>query len=249
MTFMSESTFIPEPVRALCASPPGFPPGTEALLSELVGLVLAGNEAMNLTSDREPGLQWSRHIEDALINAAFIRDEIGMPEEILDAGSGGGIPGLVWPVVWPGVDVTLLESQARKAGHLERTALALGRSRVRVVCERAETFGRMAAERERFGLVTARALAPMPVLLELCLPLVRIGGRLLAIKGANPEEEIAAAAEAARTLGAAPPRVGRYVRSDGGVGHHVVYEKIAYTPDKYPRRPGVPFRRPLQPRA
>lgn len=236
---------IPERIRELCAGRSGFGPDAPGRLGELVRAILDANRSMNLTSDRTEALQWSRHVEDALINAAFVQAGFGAPADILDVGSGGGVPGLVWGILWPEAEVTLLESVGKKAAHLERVAEALKLSRVRVLCDRAERVGRLDGERERHGLVTARAVAAMPVLLELCLPLLRSGGHLLAIKGADVNEEVRSAEAAAGILGAGRPGVVRYVRSDGGAGHHVLYEKVRPTPDAYPRRPGVPARRPL----
>lgn len=227
-------------------------PREDRLLSNLrayVRLLLEANRRHNLTGDRTPELQWRRHVEDALIAAEFVEASIGPPSpgmRILDVGSGGGVPGLLWAIFWPMTRVTLLESVGKKTTFLRETAKALGLSRVTVVQARAEELGHDPEHRERYALVTARALAPLPVLAEWTLPFVRRDGRLLAIKGASVDEELWSATNAFRRLGAPrPPESLAYARSDGGGGRLLLFQKVAPTPPEFPRAPGVAERKPL----
>ena len=177
-------------------------------------------------------------VEDSLVLVPHLDDA----RRLVDVGSGGGLPGLPLKIARPELQVTLIEADQEKAAFLVQAAARL-RLDVEVVARRAEDVGRDARYRETFDVAVARALAPMPVLVELCLPLVRVGGRLLAQK---TESEGADAARTAITLlgGAAPQIVaaGSALRSRGTV---IAVGKVRPTPHGYPRRSGVPARKPL----
>ena len=162
---------------------------------------------------------------------------------LVDVGSGGGLPGLPLKIMVPALQVTLVEADGGKAAFLTQACARLGLSDVRVVGRRAEDAARDATMREEFDVAVARALAPMPVLAELCLPFVRIGGRLLAQK--TRAEDLGPAARAIQLLGGTPARVDPAPSSVRSAGVVVVVDKIGSTPDAYPRRAGVPSRRPL----
>jgi 16S rRNA (guanine527-N7)-methyltransferase len=173
-------------------------------------------------------------VDDCLV----LLDHLGGARSLVDVGSGGGMPGLPLKAVRPDLAVTLLEADRRKAAFLVDAAARLGLA-VDVVPERAEVAGR-GSLRETFDLAVCRALAPMPVVAELCLPLVRVGGRLLAMKGRVEEAGAAIAA-----LGGGPPAVLPAPSAARERGVVVAVPKVAPTPTAYPRRPGVPGRRPL----
>ena len=241
---------FPEPIHAFLGRL-GDVDTARARLERLASLILETSATLNLTSDRDAERFRVRHIEDALGAACVIETTIFRPDDatpILDVGSGGGIPGLVWAILWPGAPVTLLEATGKKAAFLECAARTLELEGVRVVNERAETLAHASDHRERYGLVTARAVAPMSVLAELTLPFVRLGGWVAAIKGVEIAEELAAAEGALARLGATgePPQVCSYRRSDGASASVCFVSKARPTPSVYPRRPGVPVRRPLK---
>ena len=173
-------------------------------------------------------------VEDSLV----LLQHIGEARTLVDVGSGGGMPGLPLKIARPDLEVTLVEADRRKAAFLVHAAASLGLD-VRVVPERAETAAH-GPLRESFDLVTCRALAPMPVLAELCLPFARVGGRLLAMKTTG--EEISGAFE---LLGGGPPEVVPAPTAAHDRGALVVVPKLAPTPPAYPRRPGIPARKPL----
>lgn len=218
-------------------------------LARLAAVILDANERMNLTADRDPALFWARHIVDAAESARRIEAALGPPaagERILDVGSGGGIPGLAWAVLWPAARVELMEARLKRVEFLRQAAAELGLGNVTVHEGRAEQLGQNPALREQFGLVTARALAAMPTLLELTLPFVRVGGWLAAIKSQPVAEELAQGRAAAETLGGeAGAAVEPYLRGDGKPCAVCLVRKLRPTPPGYPRRPNLPERRPI----
>jgi 16S rRNA (guanine527-N7)-methyltransferase len=221
----------------------------QAKLSRYIEILLRANAEFNLTADRQPDEQWRRHIEDALLNARAIEQIAGAPTaglRIADVGSGGGMPGIVWAILWPQAKVALIETTDKKARFLERAANLQGLTNVTVIAERAELVAHQPGDRERYDWVSARALAALPVLAELTLPLARIGGSVFAIKGSDIADELKAARRAARLLGAPnPPQIHPYTRSDGKTSNLVIYKKTDKSPSPYPRRPGVAQKSPL----
>src|SRR5438270_7398892 len=178
-------------------------------------------------------------IEDSLV----LLDHLGDARSLVDVGSGGGLPGLPLQIVRPDLKVTLIEADQAKAAFMVRACAERELSGVEVVARRAEEAGRDPVYREAFDVAVARALAPMPVLAELCLPLVRIGGRLLAQK--TDKEEVERAQGVIESLGGELESV-QPARSTARLsGTVVVVRKTRSTPRAYPRRPGVPARRPL----
>src|SRR5205814_3276807 len=178
-------------------------------------------------------------IEDCLV----LVDQLGDARTIVDVGSGGGLPGLPLKIVRPDLEVTLIEADQAKAAFLVQAAGRLVLRDVEVVAMRAEDVGHDARYRESFDVAVARALAPLPTLVELSLPLVRIGGKLLAQK--TDKEEVGAAERALRLLGGSLDAVSPAPSTARATGTVVVISKTAATPAIYPRRPGVPARKPL----
>jgi 16S rRNA (guanine527-N7)-methyltransferase len=189
-----------------------------------------------------PGLV-SGPAQDLVADSLVLLEHLGDAKKIVDVGSGGGLPGLPLKIVRPDLSVTLIESDQDKAAFIVRASAGLGLEDVEVLAKRAEEVGQDPRYREAFDVAVARALAPMPVLAELCLPLVRVGGRLLAQKTAS--EDLQKAAPAIDVLGGALNRVVAAPSAIRGVGTVVIIDKIRPTPAAYPRRPGVPERKPL----
>jgi len=175
-----------------------------------------------------------RLVEDCLV----LLEQLDDARTLVDVGSGGGMPGIPLKIARPDLAVTLVEADRRKAAFLVHVAASLGLD-LAVVADRAETAAR-GALREAFDVVVCRALAPMPVLVELCLPFGRVGGRLLAMKTAG--EDVAAAYG---LLGGGQPAVVPAPTEARSRGTLVVVPKLAPTPATYPRRPGLPAKRPL----
>jgi 16S rRNA (guanine527-N7)-methyltransferase len=180
-------------------------------------------------------------LEDSLVLLDFLPPG---PLRVIDVGSGGGLPGLPLRLARPDLSLTLLEANQRKAAFLVQTAATLGLSGVEVVARRAEEAGHDPRHREAYDFALARALAAMPVLVELCLPFVAVGGRLLAMK-TDAAAEAAAAEGAISRLGGELVEIGGAATAARSLGQVVVVEKVRPTPPEFPRRPGVPGRRPL----
>jgi 16S rRNA (guanine527-N7)-methyltransferase len=177
---------------------------------------------------------WAKHVEEVL--ALLDAVPLGEPARVVDVGAGGGVPGIPLAILRPDLHVWLVESDLRKAGFLTHAAGTLSLDNVTVLAERAEDVGRRAGLRESFDAAVSRALAPPPVMCELSLPLVCVGGVVAALVTDAPRAA-QACAHAADLCGGGAPR---------GVGDGVLLvEKQRRTPDEYPRRAGVPLRRPL----
>jgi 16S rRNA (guanine527-N7)-methyltransferase len=178
-------------------------------------------------------------VEDCLV----LVEHLGDARRLVDIGSGGGLPGLPLKIVRPDLEVVLVEADGDKAAFLVHASAQLGLQGVEVVNRRAEDGGRDPRLREAFDLAVARALAPMPVLAELCLPFVRVGGRLLAQK--TDAEDVAAAGHAIEVLGGGAARVVPAPSTARRSGTIVIVDKVRPTPAAYPRRAGLPARKPL----
>jgi 16S rRNA (guanine527-N7)-methyltransferase len=219
--------------------PPGFADAAETW----VELLLAANQRMNLTRIVEPDAIARLHLLDAVI-ALPLFDAMA-PRRCLDLGSGGGVPGILLALARPDVEWTLVDSVGKKAEAMSSFAASLQMENVGVVAERAEILGRDPAHRERYDLVTARACAALPVLAEYGLPLIRLGGALLAWKGSLAGEELRAGRDASTLMGGGQLAVEPSGADILGEHRFVVIRKAGATPAAYPRRPGQPARRPL----
>ena len=178
-------------------------------------------------------------VDDSLV----LLEHLGEADSVVDVGSGGGLPGLPLKIARPSLLVTLVEADQAKAAFLVRACAVLGLEGIEVVARRAEEVGQDARYREAFDVAVARAVAPLPVLVELCLPLVRVGGRLLAQKTGH--EGVGRAAHAIEMLGGVLSHVAAAPSNARTAGTVVIIDKVQATPAAYPRRPGVPARKPL----
>jgi 16S rRNA (guanine527-N7)-methyltransferase len=217
-----------------------LPPDAAPRYATLLDLVAA--ESASITSIRDPAEGVDVHIADSLV--ALELDVVRGARRIADVGSGSGFPGLALAVARPHARVALVESVGRKCAFLERAAAELGLDNVTVIASRAESWS------DGFGvhdLVTARALAPLGVILEYAAPLLAIDGTVVAWKGRVESGEEADAAAAAETLGMTSP-VGRRVRPFQGASERNLYlsSKVRTTPPGFPRRAGMARKRPLR---
>jgi 16S rRNA (guanine527-N7)-methyltransferase len=208
-------------------------PSARERLDAFAAFLLEANAGLNLTAARDRAAVWE-HIEDSLTLAALVRGPL------VDIGSGGGFPAIPLAIV-TGVPMTLIESLEKKARFLRAAAERFALPIV-VEARRAEDAARDPALRERFACATARAVASGPSVLELTLPFLEIGGRALLQRGALDERERRAMADAALVLGA---RICEEVALDGERRRLVIVEKTAATSARFPRRAGIPAKRPL----
>lgn len=214
-------------------------------------LLLDWNTRLNLTAIVEPAAVERLHFLDSLTCALPLLARWGTaaaipPLRVIDVGSGAGFPGLPLKLALPQLRLTLLEATGKKAAFLAHVVAELELDDVTVVAERAEVAAHQAVHREAYDVALARALATLPVLLELTLPFLRVGGLLVAPRKGDLAGELARAALALRELGGAarPPQpIALPELADGRA--LVLVDKVAPTPAAYPRRPGLPAKRPL----
>jgi 16S rRNA (guanine527-N7)-methyltransferase len=204
------------------------------------------NSRHSLTAIRKPEDVRVKHFLDSL--SAYLALRGSKMTRIIDVGTGAGFPGIPLKILCPAIHLTLVESVAKKAAFCEHIVQALALENVEVLQIRAEQLGQDSAYREKFDWAIARAVAVMPVLVEYLLPLVRVGGKALAMKGDNAPAEAHSADGTIQMLGGHLRQL-MPVILPGVVEtrHLVVIDKIAATPEKYPRREGIPTKRPLAP--
>jgi 16S rRNA (guanine527-N7)-methyltransferase len=202
------------------------------------------NRIHNLTAIRDLEQIRVKHFLDSLSACLAMRGST--VERVIDVGTGAGFPGLPLKILYPQMHLTLVESIGKKTAFCEHLVEKLDLEGVDVIQMRAEEIGKTPAHREQYDWALARAVAVMPVLLEYLLPLVRMGGQVLAMKGESGPAEAQTAENATRLLGGHLRQL--IPLTLPGVAEErylVVVDKVAVTPEKYPRRVGVPTKRPL----
>ena len=210
-------------------------------LEQFARLVLETNRTMNLTAITDEGDFARLHLLDS---AALLPYAAFGGKRVIDVGTGAGFPGVPLRILEPDAAMTLLDSTGKRVDFLRRACAALGLDGVSCVCARAEAYA--ADAREGFDIAVSRAVAPLPILCELCLPLVRTGGQFLAMKSTGSDGELEQAAHAIRTLGGGAPRVIDYPVPQSDMTHRLILiEKQSPTPAKYPRAYGQIKKRPL----
>jgi len=213
-------------------------------LELFVDLFIKKNKVINLTRFKNRDEFIIKHILDSLFLTQFFNIKPGM--KIADLGTGGGLPGIPLAILYPKSDFTLIDSVQKKISCVDEFAKQLKLNNVEAVAERLEVIGQDPDYREQFDLVLARALAPLPTLLELCIPLVKKGGQFVALKGPAYLEEINKAHHAIKELKLDLPRAERYdLPEDGGKRFLLIFDKKRSMPKQYPRRVGMPKKRSL----
>jgi 16S rRNA (guanine527-N7)-methyltransferase len=203
------------------------------------------NERVNLTSITEWEAVQSRHFLDSLSAALALSPQMLQSSSFIDVGSGGGFPGLPLKLAFPGMRGTLLEATAKKTAFLAHLSEILELEDISVRTGRAETLAHEAEMREAFDMALARAVAEVATLAELTLPFVRVGGIVVMHKKADIADELEQAQGAIETLGGRLREVLPVTLPGLDERALVVLEKQHPTPERYPRRPGMPAKRPL----
>jgi len=208
--------------------------------------LLEWNQQVNLTAVRDPEGVRVKHFLDSL-TVLLAWERTLPPERLVDVGTGAGFPGLVLKLVWPATQVTLVESVGKKADFCRHIVNRLSLDQVTILSERAEVVGQDPAHRHTYDLAVARAVARMPILMEYLLPLVHRNGKVMAMKGETAHAETHSASQAIHILGGKLHKL-VHVELPGVVEERfiVVVDKIARTPEEYPRRTGVPAKNPIQ---
>jgi len=211
-------------------------------VNRYIQMLTLENQRQNLISRKNIAYEIDKHIEDSL----KIRDVLDLTgEKLVDIGSGAGFPGMIIAIACPQVDITLVESDRKKSQFLKDVARELELTNVKVICARVEELGQDSRYRSNFSLCSSRAVASMNILLEYGLPLLSPGGRLLLWKGRNYQQEIDQAQNALAILGGLLKEVYRYTLMEERDRAIVIVRKEKPTPEKYPRRVGIPAKRPL----
>ena len=207
-------------------------------------LLVEWNEKINLTAITEKDEVYLKHFYDSI--APILQGLIeNQPIRLLDIGAGAGFPSLPMKILFPELDVTIIDSLNKRINFLHLLAEELGFSGVHFYHGRAEDFAQDKAFRAQFDLVTARAVARMQVLSELTIPYLKVGGRLLALKASNAPEELEEAKNALNLLFSKVEDNLQYELPNGDPRYITVVEKKKETPNKYPRKAGMPNKRPL----
>ncbi|WP_404446670.1 16S rRNA (guanine(527)-N(7))-methyltransferase RsmG [Sutcliffiella horikoshii] len=208
-------------------------------------LLVEWNEKMNLTAITDEEEVYLKHFYDS-ITASFYVD-LTQELSLCDVGAGAGFPSIPLKICFPNLKVTIVDSLNKRITFLQNLASELGLKNVHFVHDRAETFGKNADYREKFDLVTARAVARLSVLSELCLPLVKEGGMFVPMKAAAASEELEKGKKALQILGGKLEKVHSFsLPLEESERNILIINKIKSTPKKYPRKPGTPNKQPLE---
>lgn len=229
-------------------APLGVPPGSEPAhrLETFLSDLRKRNESVNLISFSSPEELLLNHGVDSLMALAVPGISNSFQARCVDVGSGGGFPGFPLALVRPGWTMTFVESTGKKADSLRDTASRFSLKDAVVAEGRAETLAHEPGLRETYDLAFCRAVGSLPEVLELTLPFVKVGGACLLHRGADGPEEAKAAAKALQTLGGEVTAAHPYRLPGLDRTRHILrVEKTAPTPAAYPRRVGVPAKRPL----
>ena len=217
---------------------------TEEMLSrfeQYCCMLLDWNQRMNLTAIKEPEAVAVRHFADSLTLLACC--EVSPGASVIDVGTGAGFPGVALAIARPDLRLTLLDSLNKRLLFLKELTGKIG-VQAQLIHSRAEEAGR-GKQREQYDLATARAVAPLNLLCEYCLPFVRVGGIFAAMKGPDVQEELDGAQRAIALLGGKVEKICPFTLSDGSGRTIVLIKKKSQTPAKYPRHGAKIIKAPL----
>ena len=205
------------------------------------------NRRLNLTAITDYEEVQVKHFLDSLTVVPALRQPPSKDMRLIDVGTGAGIPGIPLKILLPDIQLVLLDATKKKASFLEHIVHRLGLKDVEIVVGRAEEIAHQPEYREGFDLVLSRAVANLPVLVELTLPFCTVGGRFIAQKKGDLRAEVQAAQRAIFLMGGELTDVKRIELPEFADERWlVVIDKVKETPPQYPRRPGVPAKRPLR---
>ena len=205
-------------------------------------LLLEWNEKINLTAIVEPRDVILKHFVDSLT----ICKELQKNKTLADIGTGAGFPGIPVKILRPDLDITLIDSLNKRVNFLTMVIEALKLEKIIALHGRIEDFGKNKKYREKFDYVTSRAVANLSTLSEYMIPLVKIGGKCICMKGSNIDEELKNAEKAIKILGGKIEKVDTFLLPDNDMGRNIILiKKEKATPNKYPRKAGTPAKEPI----
>lgn len=209
-------------------------------------MLVEWNEKINLTAVTEQEEVYLKHFYDSITPLFYADIEEGA--SLCDVGAGAGFPSLPMKIIRPDLKITIVDSLNKRINFLNELTAVLGLDKIHLVHDRAETFGSHNAEaRHMFDVVTARAVAQLNVLSELCLPLVRTGGQFIVMKGKKGQEELDESKFALDLLGGELTKVHQLsLPKEESDRYIMIIDKKRKTPKKYPRKPGTPNKSPLK---
>lgn len=206
-----------------------------------MNLLVEWNEKMNLTAITEPNEVILKHFIDSLTINKYIKEN----DNIIDVGTGAGFPGIPVAILNDNVNITLLDSLNKRINFLNEVVNELELKNITTIHSRAEDFG--SKEREKYDIATSRAVAALNVLLEYLLPLVKVGGKCICMKGSNANEEIEDAKNAIKILGGEIEKIEEIELPESDIKRTIiVIKKVKETPKKYPRKAGLPSKEPIK---
>lgn len=205
-------------------------------------LLLEWNKKINLTAIVEPRDVILKHFVDSLT----ICKELQKNKTLADIGTGAGFPGIPVKILRPDLDITLIDSLNKRVNFLTMVIEALKLEKIIALHGRIEDFGKNKKYREKFDYVTSRAVANLSTLSEYMIPLAKIGGKCICMKGSNIDEELKNAEKAIKTLGGKIEKVDTFLLPDTDMGRNIILiKKEKATPNRYPRKAGTPAKEPI----
>ncbi len=214
------------------------------LFSRYCDLLLEWNKVMNLTAIVDPKEIAIKHMIDSI--SCYDKKVFFPSSRVVDVGTGAGFPGIPLKIYSPEISVTLIDSLQKRLKFLQVVIDQLQLTDVVTLHDRVEDVGRDKKYREKYDVATSRAVAKLSVLCEYCLPLVKVGGYFVALKGSQVDKEVMDAMDAIKTLGGSIKTIRQVSMPKFADQHAVIYiKKIRHTPEEYPRRAGVPEKKPL----
>ena len=210
---------------------------------QYMNLLLEWNEKINLTAIVEPKEVILKHFIDSLTINKYLKEN----STLADVGTGAGFPGIPLKILRPDIKITLVDSLNKRINFLNEVIEILNLEDIVTVHSRIEDFGKNKNYREKFDYVTARAVANLAVLSEYLIPIAKIGGKCVCMKGSNVEEEITSGKNAISVLGGKLERVDEFKLPDSDISRNViVLSKVKNTPVRFPRKAGMPSKEPLK---
>lgn len=206
-------------------------------------LLLRWNENINLTAITEPKEVLQKHFIDSLTIMPYIQKD----DKVIDVGTGAGFPGIPLKIAKENIEVTLLDALNKRLNFLNEVINKLELSNIETLHLRAEEAGKNKDLREKFDISVSRAVAPLTVLVEYLLPLVKVNGKCICMKGSNIEEEIKNSKKAIEILGGKIETIEEFTLPDSEIKRNIIIiRKVITTPNKYPRKPGTPSKEPIK---